>query len=134
MGLSGRSVGLSGRALCGVLSVVIAVGLGAGTGVAAVAADAALAASRAAARSSRPGLFVGVGLQGSWSEFLVFDLVCGIDLWIGSYGGVSEKWKISGFWIGLFSRFSGGFSIGRRIRYKSMDAIQVLVSVRYDSV
>ena len=90
MGLSGRSVGLSGRALCGVLSVVIAVGLGAGTGVAAVAADAALAASRAAARSSRPGLFVGVGLQGSWSEFLVFDLVCGIDLWIGSYGGESK--------------------------------------------
>jgi hypothetical protein len=90
---------------------VIAAGLGAGTGVAAIAASAAArAVSRAAARSSRPGLFVGVGFQGSWSEFLVFDLVCGIDLWIGSYVGESGKWKISGFWIGLFSRFSGGFS------------------------
>ena len=125
MGLSGRAVGLSGRARCGVLSVVIAAGLGAGTGVAAVAArgvSAARVVSRAAARSSRP------------SEFLVFDLVCGIDLWIGSYVGESGKWKISGFRIVLFSRFSGGFSIGRRIRYKSMDTIQVLVSVRYVSV
>ena len=113
----------------------MAAGLGAGTGVSVLADSAAArAVARAAARSLRPGFLLGVATQGSWFEFLVFDLVCGIDLWIGSYGGESGKWKISGFWIGLFSRFSGGFSIGRRIRYKSMDAIQVLVSVRYDSV
>ena len=111
---------------------MIAAGLGAGTGVAAVAAvaasSAARAVSRAAARSSRPGLFVGVGFQGSWSEFLVFDLVCGIDLWIGSYFGEFGKWKISVFWTGVFVRFSGGFSDWPK------DMIQVLVSVRCDSV
>ena len=114
---------------------MIAAGLGAGTGVSAVAAlaasSAARAFARAAARSSRPGFFVGVGLQGSWSEFLVFDLVCGIDLWIGSYGGESENWKISGFWIGLFSRFSDGFSIGRRIRFKSWYRYDM---IRFESV
>ena len=108
----------------------MAAGLGAAVaGVAVLAASAAAhTVARAAARSLRPGFFVGVGIQGSWSEFLVFDLVCGIDLWIGSYFGEFGKWKISVFWTGVFARFSGGFSDWPK------DMIQVLVSVQCDSV
>ena len=73
MGLSGRAVGLSGRARC-VLSVVIAAGL-----VAAVAALADDAAALAAALALRSGRLLGV-TQASWFKFLVFDLVCGMEV------------------------------------------------------
>ena len=119
----------------------MAAGLGAGTGVAAVVALAASSSARtvarAAARSLRPGLFVGVGLQGSWSEFLVFDLVCGIDLWIGSYGGESKGGIFRGFGLDCFPdfpvvfRLAEGYDTSRWMRYKSWYRYDM---IRFESV